>query len=469
MLLTIAQKEYRELIRDGRFRWAAVVVGGLLIVASLAGWTAWREQAQQRDTAQQTMQEMWFNQPAKNPHSAAHYGLWAFKPQMPLAFIDRGVDPYTGTASWLEAHRQNEFRFRPAMDATAAQRFGDWTAAGVLQLLLPLLIILLAHAAFAGERERGTLRQLASLGVPSRTLVVGKALGVGGALAVLLVPAAIVGTALVLWGSSADGLFRLLAMSGLYVAYFALVLAITLFVSARASTARAALVVLLSLWAWNGLVAPRLAADMARAVAPTPTARAFSADVQRALANGIDGHSPASDRGRALEDSLLKAHSVASVDSLPFNFSGFAMQRGEEHANGVFDHYFGLLWEQYAAQERAQLAGAAVAPLIAVRQLSMAIAGTDFAQHRAFAMTAETYRRRLNKLMNDDIAEHAAAGEEFSHLGDEELWKAVGPFTYEAPGLGQVLLGQFPSLLFLGAWLAALAVTVRRERRLAVQ
>jgi ABC-2 type transport system permease protein len=468
MLLTIARKEFREIVRDGRFRWAAAVVGGLLIVAGLAGWTAWRDQAQQRDTAQSTMQEMWFNQPAKNPHSAAHYGLWAFKPQMPLSFIDRGVDPYTGTASWLEAHRQNEFRFRPAMDATAAQRFGDWTAAGVLQLLLPLLIILLAHAAFAGERERGTLRQLASLGVPSRTLTMGKALGVGGALVLLLVPAAVVGAALVLWGAGAEGLLRLTAMSGLYLAYFALVLGITLFVSARAATARGALVVLLSLWAWNGLVAPRLAADMARAVAPTPTAREFAADVQRSLANGLDGHSPASARGRALQDSLLKAYNVASVDSLPFNFDGFAMQRGEEEANAVFDHHFGLLWEQYSAQDRAQLAGAIVAPLIAVRQLSMAIAGTDFAQHRAFATSAETYRRLLNKAMNDDIAEHAAAGEAFSYTADDDLWKAVGPFTYEAPGLGRVLLGQFPSLLFLGAWLAMLVVMVRGERRVAV-
>jgi len=469
MLLTIARKEFRELVRDGRFRWAGAVVGGLLIVAGLAGWSAWREQAQQRNSAQATMQEMWFNQPAKNPHSAAHYGLWAFKPQMPLAFIDRGVDPYTGTASWLEAHRQNEFRFRPAMDATAAQRFGDWTAAGVLQQLLPLLIILLAHAAFAGERERGTLRQLASLGVPSRTLVIGKALGVGGALAVLLIPAVVVGTGLVLWSAGAEGLLRLVAMSGLYLAYFALVLGITLFVSARAATARGALVVLLSLWAWNGLVAPRLAADLARAVAPTPTARAFAADVQRSLANGLDGHTPASVRGRTLQDSLLKAYNVATVDSLPFNFTGFAMQRGEEEANEVFDHHFGLLWEGYAAQDRAQLSGAVVAPLIAVRQLSMAIAGTDFAQHRAFAMTAEVYRRRLNKNMNDAIAENAAAGQEFSYQGDAALWQKVGPFTYEAPALGTVLLGQFPSLLLLGAWLGLLGLTVRSERRLGAQ
>ncbi|MFM8566383.1 MAG: ABC transporter permease subunit [Gemmatimonadota bacterium] len=329
MLRTIASKEYRELLRDGRFRWAGGIVAGLLLVAGLAGFTAWLEQAAQRDAAQATMQAPWFNQPPKNPHSAAHYGLWAFKPQMPLAFVDRGVDPYTGTASWLEAHRMNEFRFRPAMDATAAQRFGEWTAAGVLQQLIPLLIILLGFSAFAGERERGTLRQLASLGVPTATLLRGKALGVTAALAVLCVPAAVIGAAVVTMSSGASGLLRLGALSSVYLAYFGVILTVTLVVSARARSAPAALVTLLALWAANGLLVPRAAADVAQAAFPTPTAREFQAQVQRGLATGIDGHSPRGARADALRDSVLRANGVDSVDSLPFNYDGFSMQRAE--------------------------------------------------------------------------------------------------------------------------------------------
>jgi len=468
MIREIARKEFRDLTRDGRFRLSAGIVGSLLLVASLAGFTAWREQAAQRDAAQDSMQALWFGQPAKNPHSAAHYGLWAFKPQLPLSFVDRGVDPYVGTASWLEAHRQNEFRFRPAMDATAAQRFGDWTAAAVLQHLVPLLIIVLAFGAFAGERERGTLRQLASLGVPTRTLMTGKALGVAAALALLLVPVAVVGSALVLSAMGADGLLRLGAMALVYLAYFAVALGATLVVSATARTARAALVVLLALWAVNGIVAPRLAADLARMAHPTPTARGFAAEVQQALANGIDGHSPAGARAKALEDSLRKAYNVATVEALPFNFNGFAMQRGEEHANEVFDHYFDRLWSRYAAQDRSQLVGAVASPLIAVRFLSMGIAGTDVAQHNAFASSAEAYRRVLNKRMNDDIAEHAKAGEAFSYQADESLWRSLEPFRYEAPGLGSVWRTHALSAVVLGLWLVGIVVLTRRSTALAV-
>jgi ABC-2 type transport system permease protein len=468
MLRTIAAKEFRELLRDGRFRWAGGIVAGLLLVAIIAGFTAWREQVTQRDAAQAAMQATWFNQPLKNSHSAAHYGLWAFKPQLPLAFVDRGVDPYTGTATWLEAHRMNEFRFRPAMDATATERFGAWTAAGILQQLIPLLIIVLGFTAFAGERERGTLRQLASLGVPAATLVRGKALGVAAALGILCVPAAILGAGAVLAAAGVPGLGRLGALAGVYLAYFAVVLAVTLLVSARARTARGALVTLLALWAANGLLVPRIAADVASVVSPTPTAREFHAEVQRGLATGIDGHAPRDARAEGLRDSVLRAHGVGTVDSLPFNFDGLAMQRGEEHANAVYAHYFGRLWDRFAQQDRVQLVGAVVAPVIAVRFLSMGIAGTDFGQHRAFAEQAEAYRQAFNRVLNEDIRDHARAGQSFSYQADSTLWRAIPPFTYDAPAMGRVLATHRTSLTALGLWLVVVGVLVGRNRRIEV-
>ena len=74
--------------------------------------------------------QQWLGQTKKNPHSAAHYGVYAFKPKSPLAIVDTGIDPYMGVAVWLEAHKQNEFKYRPAQDRTAVGRFGEMTAAG---------------------------------------------------------------------------------------------------------------------------------------------------------------------------------------------------------------------------------------------------------------------------------------------------------------------------------------------------
>jgi ABC-2 type transport system permease protein len=75
--------------------------------------------------------------------------------------------------------------YPPAKDATLAQRFGELTVALVLQVVLPLVVILIAFNAFAGERERGTLRQLLSLRLRPGDLVLGKTLGLSGALSLM--------------------------------------------------------------------------------------------------------------------------------------------------------------------------------------------------------------------------------------------------------------------------------------------
>src|SRR5262249_9719462 len=94
------------------------------------------------------------------------------------------------------------------------------------------------------------------------------------------------------------------------------------------------------------------------------------------------------------------------------------------------------------------------APLLAVRTLSMGLAGTDFAHHRHFTTAAEEYRRTIIRQMNDDILVHPVkAGEEY--LAGSELWEKVPEFTYEAPGAGWVLGRSRISLAALGVWLAA--------------
>jgi ABC-2 type transport system permease protein len=195
MITTIAHKEMLEMVRDGRFRWSAAMTAALLLGAIALGWQHYREVAAQHEAARRGTRQQWLNQGEKNPHSAAHYGVYAFKPKMPLSLVDQGIDPYVGVASWLEAHKQNEFKFKPAQDATALQRLGELTGATVLQLILPLMIILLTFSAFAGERESGTLRQLLSLGLKRSHLAWGKALGISAALAMLLIPAAVIGVA----------------------------------------------------------------------------------------------------------------------------------------------------------------------------------------------------------------------------------------------------------------------------------
>lgn len=468
MITRIASREFTDTLRDGRFRWSAGIVLALLLVALGAGFKSYREVRAQHDTAREEMRAFWVNQPAKNPHSAAHYGLWAFKPRTLLSLVDQGVDPYVGVAAYLEAHKQNEFQFRPAMDATAAQRFGQWTAASILQVLMPLLIVVLVFPAFAGEREQGTLRQLLSLGVPAAKLALGKALGLSMALGAVMVPATVLGVVTLTLAAS-EGTFgvdwsRLALLTLTYLVYFAAFVAVSLLVSARARSSRVALLALLGFWAVNSLIAPRVMTDAARRVHPTPSAFEFVSAIDRDLKSGLDGHSP-SQLTETLRQETLKAYGVSTLDSLPVNFDAISMQASEVAGDKVFDKHYGALYDAYARQNRIQQLGAMVAPLLAVRSISMGLAGTDVEHHRAFATAAEQYRRQLVKAMNDDMARHSRTGD-WDYKAPASLWSTLPPFEFEAPGATAALGAHLPAVWILVAWCFAACAAVARLRHL---
>lgn len=457
MIATIARKEMKEMLRDGRFRWAAAIVFLLLGGATALGWHHYREiEAQHRD-AQRATRADWLAQGEKNPHSAAHYGVYAFKPKLPLSLVDQGVDPYVGVSTWLEAHKQNEFKFKPAQDTTALARLGEMTGATVLQLLVPLLIVLLTFSTFVAEREQGTLRQLLSLGVNCSDLAMGKALGISAALALVLVPASLLGVgALALTSENGSMLAsgsRLALMALTYLLYFAVFLGVSLAVSARAQSSRVALIALLGFWMFNGLVAPKAVADVARSIHPSPSALEFAKGIEHDIENGINGHDPSDKRGEELKQRLLKQYNVASVEQLPINFAGISMQEGEEYGNRVFDKHYSSLWDTYDRQRRVHEWSAMFAPVLAVRSLSMALAGTDFAQHAHFAKAAEDYRRLINREMNMDLARNMK-GQEYSgaYVQGKALWEKIPDFSYKAPDLSWVMSGQAISTSVLLAW-----------------
>lgn len=463
----IARKEMKETWRDGRFRILAVCILSLLVAGLAAGRLETREAQQAIDQARAADQEVWLNQGPRNPHSAAHFGNYAFKPRPALSAFDRGLDLYLGTAVWLEAHWQDPFALRPAEDRTALQRFGELTAAFTLQVPAALLIIFLGFAAFAGEREQGTLKQLAALGLRARSLALGKALGLGIALGLVLLPAVAIGSFILAGGGEAPigGILALVAAYGLY---FAVLFALVLAVSAWARSGRQALVMLLSFWMLSTLVIPRLVADAAERLHPIPTPRVFFDAIAQDKAQGLDGEGDRQERGQKLRQEVMEKYGVENLEELPISFAGLSLQASEEQANGVFDKHYGELWRLYTDQERLHLWGSALSPMLALRSISMAVAGTDVTRHRHFADAAEEHRRKMVKFLNDDLT-HNAAGSDFGYLADRELWQETPRFSYQPPGLDQVLLRQLPAFGWLTVWLlVTCAAAIRLSSRLRV-
>lgn len=458
MTRRITVHEVRCSWRDGRTRWAAGLSFLLLVAALASGWSYRRTLAAERAEADAEELSRWLGQGQKNAHSAAHYGMYVFKPASPLSAIDRGVEPFVGVGTWLEAHHMNQFVHRPAQDGTAITRFGELTAALVAQVLLPLLIVLVGFGAFASERESGTLRQLLSLGVPSLALLAGKLLALAAVLGVLVGPGAVVGALAIGWQATEavpDQGLRVVALVVVYLAYLAGWALLTIGVSARASSGRLALVSLLAVWAFGCLALPRIASDLAGWLHPAPSAAAFRQQLEADV-----GPAHSSDRALAVRDRVLREYGVTRIEDLPIDWRGISLQEEEERNHPIFDQHFGALFDVYRSQDLVLQSAGMVAPLLAVQSLSHALTGTDFEHHRRFVFAAEAQRRVIQKLMNAEVTIHDREDRP-NHLSGVELWSRVPELRYAGPKLSEVVVRYLPALAALGAWVLGTAKFAR--------
>jgi ABC-2 type transport system permease protein len=454
MIGVIARKECRELFRDGRLRISASVLWLLLLAGGLLGWSHYLDVTRHAERATTNERQRWLDQGEKHPHSAAHYGVFAFKTPRPLSIIESGVEPYVGSTLWLEAHKQNETLYRPAEDATALQRFGDLSIAAVLRMLAPLLVIVVGFAAFSGEREAGTLRQLLSLGVRPSDLLLGKAIGVAAALLVVLVPALCLGVVAVVLGP--EGLVRdELTRGGLMVLVYGLYLGgflfLTLAVSAWSRSSRTALVVLFVFWAMSVLVLPRAVSDEAKALYPTEAAVALRHELETKLG---DAHAPVGLSARTA--ALLEKYKIDKVADLPLDLSGISIQDGEERNHPVFERHYGAFRDILRAQDRLYQLATLLAPATGVQLVSTALAGTDLEHHHDFVDQGEATRRIIQAKINEGIlatSEKNAEGRWRARAG-RELWETIPAFAYEPPSWQKAVAPYELALGLLALWLA---------------
>jgi ABC-2 type transport system permease protein len=315
----------------------------------------------------------------------------------------------------------------------------------------------LGFATVAGERESGTLRQLLGTGVSPSALVLGKAAGLVGVLALVLVPTVAIGALAISWSSVTEvwesDTSRTVWLMAAYLLWATLWVGLTVTVSMVSRTTRLALVTLLAIWMGSVLVAPRAVLEVAARLHPTPSATSF----ERAMAADLADRTEVERRLDERRRELFALHGVSSQAAVP-GFAGISFQEGEEYANGVFDRHYGPLHDTFERQNRlAQWAGF-LAPSLAIRSLSMGLAGSDFAHHRHFATAAEAYRRDLQRALNADIAMHQQPGQ--TYLADAALWASIPDFNYRAPGVGWVFGRQVPALMALGTWVLCLSAAL---------
>lgn len=459
-------KETKELWRDGRVRIASIIVLLLLGVAVWIGVRQYQTVNEQYKVAKNTERVLWDNQGEKNPHSASHYGTYAFKPKYPLSLVDQGVDKYVGTSIFLESHKRNEAQFSAAADQTGLARFGDLTPDFILLFIIPLLIILLGYNSFTKEREMGTYTLLKSQGISKWKWILGKWMAlfipIFSITAILFLI-----TGILLSNLQDFGVFKwssLFMMFLVYNGYYIIFINIVLLISSKAKKSGIALVLSLSIWILACFAAPKAASNIAEAKHPYPTRQEFAANILKDKQEGLDGHNPWSQESKLLEEKVLAEHEVDSLHQLPFNFDAYRMQKGEEHEAEVYFKHYNYLKDQFVQQSNVYKALAVISPYLPTRFLSMSIAQTDYATHWDFADAAEDYRIATQKFLNDHFADNSSYGD-WSYQANSDFWVGLPNFEYDPPELGAILSDNSSNLLILGAWLvvsfSALFITTK--------
>lgn len=475
MITRIAKKEMTDLLRDKRLRWSALALYALFAIALFSGWHYFTQTQPRHAAAQAASYQQWLAQGTKNPHSAAHYGFYAYKSVPLLAVVDKGMDDYLGNAVWMEAHKQNNVSNRTAQDVADVSRFGNLTVGFVLQFLLPIVIILLTFNAVSKERESGTLRILLSTQTSGVQILAGKgAAAFAVVFGVIVLPMLLVSAGVMMLAGGGHDFGASLPAFGVW-ALFVLVsvvlwTALGVLVSAWARESGAALVVLLGVWTLGAFFVPRMSGSLARTLHPTPSAFAFNEQVIFEKANGVDGHNSSDERGKALEARVLKEYGVDSLSQLPVSFAGIALQEGENSDYLVFDKNYGNLFQTFQRQESVMEALNLLSPVLAAQSLSRALAGTDTDKHLHFTHNAEQFRRVIMKTMNDDMRDNGVKDKtkrDFGYMAADALWQKIPPYVYAQPGVGFVLGNQVLNLASLLAWtLVVVGMVVWRGRSL---
>jgi ABC-2 type transport system permease protein len=455
--------ELGRAVRD-RMAWllgaAFAAACAVLFASAHTEATAFRTEAER--TAQIERQR-WLNQDPKNPHSAAHYGVWLFKPVSPLAALDPGIDPYVGRAVRIEAHRYNDAVFRAAQDRPTLARSGVASVADAYHLLLPLVAVLLGFAAFAADRERGTLRLALGNGVSLGGLFAKRLLSRGLVLALIAtVPALVLGGIAVAGGSGSAWapLSRLLLWASAHALYALLFLALAMLASLWARTVGVALAASLVIWTALAVVAPRAAASLVEAVAPTPS----DAELRDRIETAIKAHNSA-DLHAARQRAILARYGVERQEDLPVDMRGLMLHEREQHDYGVFDRELGAHAAALAAQDRLQDWAGLLSPTVAMQQLSAGLVGSGSADNADFLRAAEAYRRVLSDTMNLDLVDNPSVGDG-PYEADRTVWAKVPDFAFRPAPLARAF-GRLavPSLTLL-LWIIVVGgIIVAASRR----
>ncbi|MBU2891980.1 DUF3526 domain-containing protein [Colwellia sp. D2M02] len=437
--------------------WLLFALMQILLAISL--WTSWQQYQHSQNiqsTSQALVEEQWNAQPDRHPHRVAHFGHFAFRPPSVLSYFDVGVNNWVGHSVFLEAHKQNSANFANDSHGSTLLRFSELSIANILLLIWPLLLIVMAFASISGERQSGTLKQLMSMGVKFRVLLVGKGLAYWLLSLSFLLPIFLItiivalNTDLAFTGEVMTRLGLLFISYALYCFFWVVVI---LLCSSLTQSPKVSLSVLITLWFTLTVLTPRALAEIAQHLYPQKNSNDMALAVKLDVRKVGDSHKPNDPHFNAFKAKILAEYGVTTVAELPVNYRGLVMQEGERITAEIYQRHNEKQLQQFAAQQRFISHFYWLNPYLAVRDLSMALSASDQRHFSDFEQQAEQHRynriQKLNDLHINEIELHNDRGQRVS----ANFWQQFPEFHYQQPPLAwslqHMLLAAIAPLLSL--------------------
>ena len=158
-MVHVTSNEWKLLWRSSGLRLLILSFVVLLLLVNYAATFQQKEQIKQQQSAREHIRQQWEAIDEMNPHSAAHFGTYAFRPLGLLSSLDEGVYAVTGNVLRIEGHVQNEMAYSEASQSLIVSKFGKLKASLLLQYVVPLLLIFIGFNSISKEKESGRIQR----------------------------------------------------------------------------------------------------------------------------------------------------------------------------------------------------------------------------------------------------------------------------------------------------------------------
>jgi len=451
-MFQIIKNEWRFLVRSRIFLGISIAFISIMLLSVFLGNYQTQKQAQTHQNAKDHVRQQWVSIDEMNPHSAAHYGTFIFKPSNLLSNLDEGVNSVTGNVLRVEGHVQNEIVHSEASQMQAVSRFGKLKPSLLLQYIVPLLLVFLASNSISNEKQSGRLKLLVLQGAKPLQIILAKTLSVWLYGVVLLSLILFVYGILNLQSLTADILARTSLFFLSYCLYYFIISGLTVFFSARWQNATLALTSMLGIWIMWTIFLPNILMSSVEKWHELPSRNEFQTAMKEDRSKGLDGHNPTDKRSLALKEKVLKEYGVDSVSQLPINFDGMRMQADEDYGNSVWDKHFGSNRNVLQKQKQSFQLGGIVNPFISLQNTSMGFMASDNLHHQEFLLQVENYRRVFIKMLND---KQTFGGSKTGNWGwkiDNAFFKSVPDFDYKPTQISAVLSNYMLDVILMIVW-----------------